>query len=73
MGLFGSYVYKDKNKVKWWLHVKQAKKTKFYYFSKDPMFALPALPRGYDVIENQRTGLPMLKKTKGKSKAGGKK
>ncbi len=67
MGLFGGFAYKDKNKVKWFLHSRQAKKTKFYFFSKEPMDALPALPGGYEVITNERTGLPLLKKTKGKA------
>jgi hypothetical protein len=62
MGLFGGFVYKDKNKVQWYLHSKQAKKTKFYYFSKDAVGALPAVPGGYEMITNSRTGLPMLKK-----------
>ncbi len=41
------------------------RKQRIYYFageaSKD---ALDALPAGYEVMENERTGLPMLRKKK---------
>ena len=63
MGLFGAYTYKQRNsKEKWWLHVKESKGVKLYFFSKNPDSALPGVPKGYTVIENKRTGLPMLKK-----------
>jgi hypothetical protein len=77
MGLFGSYVYRPKDKErkneKWWLHVKEIRKTKFYYFSKNPEGALPGLPAGYEVVENSRSRLPMLKKKAGKRKKEAKK
>lgn len=35
-----------------------------YYFAGEPgEGALDALPEGYEVAENSRTGLPLLKKT----------
>lgn len=65
MGLFGPFVHKSKNGTKWWLHMKQQGKRKLYFFSKNPIDALPALPPGYEVVENERTGLPMLRKKVG--------
>jgi hypothetical protein len=65
MGLFGPFVYKSKKGIKWWLHMKQQGKRKLYFFSKNPIDALPALPQGYEVVENERTGLPMLRKKVG--------
>ncbi|MBI4185723.1 hypothetical protein HY524_01595 [Candidatus Berkelbacteria bacterium] len=39
---------------------------KIFYFARDPKnprgTAVPSLPDGYMVMENSRTGLPMLKK-----------
>ena len=64
MGLFGSYVYKKKaSKEKFYLHVKERGKVRLYYLSKDPVGSLSALPKGYEVFENQRTGWPMTRKT----------
>jgi hypothetical protein len=68
MGIFGTYTYKTKEKVKWYLHVKENKKVKFYYFSKDAVNALPGLPRGMEVMMNERTGLPLLRKKGGTKK-----
>jgi len=73
MGLFGGYVYRPdkKNKEnKWWLHVKEVRKTKFYYFSRNPEGALPGIPAGYEVSANSNSGLPVLKKKGGKAKEG---
>ncbi|MFH1831746.1 MAG: hypothetical protein ABH827_02980 [bacterium] len=36
----------------------------FYFAGEVKEGALNALPAGYDVVENERTGLPMLKKKK---------
>lgn len=36
----------------------------FYFAGEAAKNALDALPAGYEVIENARTGLPMLKKKK---------
>jgi len=40
------------------------RKQRIYYFAKEvkPADSIPALPAGYKVIENKRTGLLMLKK-----------
>ena len=40
------------------------RKQTIYYFAKevDSANALDEVPAGYKVVENQRTGLPMLKK-----------
>lgn len=62
MGLFGPFVYKTKKGQKFWLHMKEKGRAKLYYFSKDPTGALNSLPRGYEVVENPKTGLPFLKK-----------
>ena len=36
-----------------------------YYFAREEKAdALDALPDGYEVVENKRTGLPMLRKAK---------
>ena len=40
-------------------------KVRLYYFAGEAKEgALDALPEGYEVSENERTGLPMLKKIK---------
>jgi predicted lipoprotein with Yx(FWY)xxD motif len=46
-----------KNGTTYYLH----KKGHLFYFSKDKTDGID-LPDGYKVIENSRTGLPMLKK-----------
>jgi len=66
MGWFGPFIYKDKNKKKWWLHSKEFNKKKFYFFSKDDVDALPDLPPGYEVTFNEKSGIPLLRKTEKK-------
>ena len=64
MGLFGPFVYKNKKGEKFWLHCKEGRGgTKLFYFSKDPRNAIK-LPPGYVVVENKKTGLPVLRKKK---------
>ncbi len=52
------------------LHTKEVelaagRKQRIYYFAGEANeFAIDALPEGYEVIENERTGLPMLRKKK---------
>lgn len=52
----------------YYLHGKQVtlrggRKQQIYYFSrKEKADALDAIPAGFQVMENKRTGLPMLKK-----------
>ncbi len=40
------------------------KQTIFYFAGTESKGTLNALPAGYEVIENARTGLPMLRKAK---------
>ena len=62
MGIFGPYAYTNKNKEKFYLHVKQKGERTLYYFSKNPADALKSLPKGFEVFENERSGLPMLRR-----------
>ncbi len=39
------------------------KQTIYYFAGKAATNAINALPSGYKVVENNRTGLPLLKKT----------
>jgi len=64
-----AYSVKSKKSGKtYYLHSKEVKlaggrKQRIYYFAgevKDG--AVDALPEGYEVMENKRTGLPMLRK-----------
>jgi hypothetical protein len=66
-----AYSVKSKKSGKMYnLHSKDVKLAgnrlqKIYYFAGDVgPNALNALPAGYEVIENARTGLPMLRKKK---------
>ncbi|MCA9770525.1 hypothetical protein KC460_04110 [Candidatus Dependentiae bacterium] len=62
-------VISKKSGKTYYLHSKEVKlagdrKQRIFYFAGDIRKgnALDALPDGYKVIENKRTGLPMLKK-----------
>ena len=68
MGFFSPYVYKSKSGVKYWLHMKTHGKTTLYFFSKEPVDAMQNLPRGFDIVENPKTGMPYLKKRAAKQK-----
>lgn len=64
-------VVSKKSNKDYFLHSKEVtlrgdRKQKIFYFSGkvDKDHALTDLPEGYMVIENARTGLPMLKKEK---------
>lgn len=67
-----AYSVKSKKSGKnYHLHSKEVKlsggrKQRIYYFAgkEDKKFSLPSLPAGYEVFENKRTGLPMLRKKK---------
>jgi len=62
--VLGGFSYKNRKGVTYWLHVKYGKNgVPIYYFSKDPVDSVP-LPSEYFVVENPRTGLPVLKKVK---------
>jgi len=66
------YSVKSKKSGKmYYLHTKEVqlnptRKQRIYYFGGDidKANAVDALPAGYEVIENARTGLPMLRKKK---------
>ena len=47
------------------VNLRGGRKQRIYYFGKevDEANALDAIPAGYEMIENKRTGLPMLKKS----------
>jgi len=66
-----AYSVKSKKSGKmYYLHTKEVtlaggRKQRIYYFAGDiRKEAVDALPAGYEVIENKRTGLPMLRKKK---------
>lgn len=66
-----AYSVKSKKSGKtYYLHTKQVKlaggrQQKIYYFAGTAGDnTLDALPAGYEVMENSRTGLPMLRKKK---------
>lgn len=64
-----SVVSKKSGKT-YYLHTKEVelaagRKQRIYYFAgTTDSNALNVLPAGYEVIENERTGLPMLRKKK---------
>jgi len=67
-----AYSVKSKKSGKmYYLHTKMVtlaggRKQKIYYFAGaiDKKNELDELPKGYEVFENKRTGLPMLRKKK---------
>ena len=66
-----AYSVKSKKSGKmYYLHTKEVKlaggrKQRIYYFAgKATKDAINELPKGYEVFENKRTGLPMLRKKK---------
>lgn len=64
MGLFGTYNYSNKRKEKFWLHSKERGKRKLYFFTKDPADAIPDIPKGFEVFESAKSGLPMIRRKK---------
>ncbi|MCL4380491.1 hypothetical protein M1466_03330 [Candidatus Dependentiae bacterium] len=66
-----AYSVKSKKSGKtYYLHTKEVvlaggRKQKIFYFAGEAAKnAIDALPAGYEVMENARTGLPMLRKKK---------
>lgn len=66
-----AYSVKSKKSGKtYYLHSKEVilaggRKQRIYYFAGEiKKNAIDALPDGYEVMENKRTGLPMLRKKK---------
>jgi hypothetical protein len=64
-----AYQHQNKKGQTYYLHGKQVtlqngRKQQIYYFAREekPGEALAALPAGYRIEENERTGLPFLKK-----------
>ncbi len=58
-------VQSKKSKQTYYLHSRASNngKTKVYFFAREVKEgAMDALPEGYEVSENDRTGLPVLKK-----------
>ena len=61
-------VQSKKSGKTYYLHSKEVnlkggrKQTIYYFAGTATEFALDALPAGYQVVENSKTGLPMLKK-----------
>jgi len=54
-----SYSHINSKGVKFWLH----SKGRLFFFSKNPEGAID-LPENLEIFENQRTGLPMVRKKK---------
>ena len=48
------------------VNLRGGRRQTIYYFAREvkPNDSLDAMPAGYKVVENKRTGLPMLKKAK---------
>lgn len=64
-----AFVTKNSKGQMYYLHTKEVtlkggRQQRIYYFAKaeKPGEGLDALPAGFQVLENTRTGLPMLKK-----------
>ncbi len=61
-------VLSKKSGKNYYLHSKEVslkggKKQRIFYFAEHPTeFVLEGIPDGYEVIENAKTGLPMLRK-----------
>lgn len=64
-----AYSYTNKKGVKYYLHKKDVtlrggRKQTIYYFARDVRNeAIDKVPDGYKVMETERTGMPVLKKT----------
>jgi hypothetical protein len=64
-----AYSYTNKKGVKYYLHKKDVilrggRKQTIYYFARDVRAgAMDAVPAGYKVVETERTGMPVLKKS----------
>ncbi len=64
-----AYEYKNKKGQTYYLHTKQVtlqngRKQQIYYFAREEKRGetIDAVPSGYRIEENDRTGLPFLKK-----------
>ena len=62
MGLFGGYKYVNSKGEKFWLHKTEGRGgTTLYFFSREEVGSIDK-PDGWTVVENKRTGLPVLKR-----------
>jgi hypothetical protein len=66
------YRYTNRKGQTYYLHgksvtLKNDRQQRIYYFAKEPKAgqALDSVPAGHEVIENQRTGLPFLRRRGG--------
>ncbi|OGK12271.1 MAG: hypothetical protein A2Y63_05195 [Candidatus Riflebacteria bacterium RBG_13_59_9] len=63
-----AYSYTNKKGIAYYLHSKEVtlrggRKQTIYYFGKEAKVnAIDNIPAGYVIVENARTGLPILKK-----------
>jgi hypothetical protein len=63
-----AYEHRNKKGQTYYLHGKEVtlqngRKQQIFYFAREPKAeALDAVPAGYRIEENERTGLPFLKK-----------
>ncbi len=70
-----AYSYKNSRDHTYYLHSRKAGRggtsnRDLYYFAKEPREnALDKLPEGYEVMESERTGLPILRKSGGSAKS----
>ncbi len=60
------FSHRNSKGVEYWLHSKDVKlrggrMQRIFFFSKDPTNSIDK-PEGYEVVESNRTGLPLLKK-----------
>ena len=64
-----AFSYTNKKGVKYYLHSKNVtlrggRKQTIYYFARDVRpEAIDKVPAGYKVVETERTGMPVLKKS----------
>lgn len=61
-----AFSYKNSKGKTYFLHHKsdtgRGSHGSLFFFSKDKKDALDDVPKGYDVIENERNGVPILKR-----------
>jgi hypothetical protein len=67
--MFMTFAYKNSKDQTYYLHSKEVtlrggRQQRIYWFAKEVKeeSALDEVPEGYEVIESQRTGLPILRK-----------
>ncbi|MFH1107434.1 MAG: hypothetical protein V1787_06090 [Candidatus Micrarchaeota archaeon] len=56
-----AYSHVNKKNETYWLHSMRSHNVTIYFFSKKEDNAIP-LPKGFFVVENEKTALPVLKK-----------